>query len=71
MVKVDQARVLDAVWINNEQFVTVGPKHIKYFKINGRNIKTTKGSFGKIKVEPLCCVCSAFGKILQVQQKVI
>ena len=62
-VKVDQARVLDAVWVNNEQFVTVGPKHIKYFKINGRNIKTTKGSFGKLKVEPLCCVCSAFGKI--------
>ncbi|MBP3801902.1 MAG: EF-hand domain-containing protein, partial [Clostridia bacterium] len=61
--KVDAARVLDVVWVNNEQFVTVGPKHIKYFKVKGRNITSTKGSFGKNKVEPLCSVCSAFGKI--------
>ena len=61
--KVDAARVLDIVWVDNEQFVTVGPKHIKYFKVRGRNITSTKGSFGKNKVEPLCCVCSAFKKI--------
>ena len=61
--KVDAARVLDITWVDNEQFVTVGPKHIKYFKVKGRNITSSKGSFGKNKVEPLCCVCSAFNKI--------
>ncbi len=61
--KVDPSSVLDIAWVNNEQFVTVGPKHIKYFKVQGRNITSTKGSFGKKKVEPLCSVCSAFDKI--------
>ena len=31
--------------------------------MKGKNITSTKGSFGKNKVEPLCCVCSAFWKI--------
>ena len=35
--KVDEASILDIIWINNEQFVTVGSKYIKYFKVKGRN----------------------------------
>nr|MCQ2973133.1 WD40 repeat domain-containing protein [archaeon] len=62
-VKVDGARVLDAVWINNEEFVSVGPKHIKFYTVKGRNITAVKGSFGKIKQEQLCSVCSAFKKL--------
>ena len=37
IAKVDTAGILDIIWINNEQFVTVGSKYIKYFKVNGRN----------------------------------
>ena len=57
---VDKARVLDAVWINNDEFVFVGPKHIKFFELKGRPINGKKGVFGKMEVEPLISVCSAF-----------
>ncbi len=63
LVKVDQSRVLDIAWINNDEFVSVGSKHIKFFKINGRNIKGTKGNFGKVKNESLVSVVCAFGKV--------
>ena len=61
--KVDGARVLDACWRTNDEFVTVGPKHIKFFKVSGRNITPAKGVFGKVKKEPLVSVASAFKKI--------
>lgn len=58
---VDKARVLDAVWTSNEEFVTVGPKHIKFFTLNGRTINVKKGVFGKsIQIEPLISVAVAF-----------
>ena len=62
-VKVDGARVLDATWIKENSFVSVGPKHIRFFEIKGRNIPSNKGIFGDIKVEGLSCVCGAFNKI--------
>lgn len=63
MVKVDGARVLDAIWRDEKEFVTVGPKHIKFFKVVGRNINVSKGVFGKVKIEPLVSVASAFNKL--------
>ena len=63
LVKVDNSRVLDIAWINNDEFVSVGSKHIKFFKINGRNINGKKGNFGKIKKEALVSVTFAFGKV--------
>ena len=62
-VKVDGARVLDATWIKENTFVSVGPKHIRFFEIKGRDIPSNKGIFGNIKVEGLSCICSAFNKI--------
>ena len=62
-VKVDGARVLDACWKNNNEFVTVGPKHIKFFKVSGRNITQSKGVYGKVKVEPLVSAAFAFNKL--------
>ena len=62
-VKVDGARVLDATWLNENDFVSVGPKHIRFFNIKGRDIPSNKGVFGKIKVEGLSSVCGAFGKV--------
>ena len=61
--KVDGARVLDACWKSNDEVVTVGPKHIKFFKISGRNITPSKGVFGKVKIEPLVSVAAAFNKL--------
>ena len=57
---VDKAKVLDAVWLNNEEFVTVGPKHIKFFALKGRTINGKRGVFGKIALEPLVCACVSF-----------
>ena len=62
-VKVDGARVLDACWKNNNEFVTVGPKHIKFFKVSGRNITQSKGVYGKVKKEPLVSAIFAFNKL--------
>ena len=61
--KVDYTRILDICWVNNEEFVAVGPKFIKYFKINNGNLISLKGLFGKLKTESLCSVCSAFNRI--------
>ncbi|MGL4948214.1 MAG: hypothetical protein ACRC42_02390, partial [Mycoplasma sp.] len=63
IVKVDGARVLDAIWKSTTEFVSVGPKHIKFYKVSGRNINVSKGVFGKIKIEPLVSVASAFNKL--------
>ena len=62
-IKVDGARVLDASWISENDFVSVGPKHIRFFSIKGRDIPSSKGVFGKIKVEGLSCVSAAFNKV--------
>ncbi|MCQ2820872.1 MAG: WD40 repeat domain-containing protein, partial [archaeon] len=61
--KVDKERVLDLAWSSNTEFVTVGPGHIKFFKISGNTLTGKKGNLGKYKSEPLACVASAFGKI--------
>ena len=62
-INVDGARVLDATWIKENSFVSVGPKHIRFFNIKGRDIPSNKGIFGEIKIEGLSCVCVAFNKI--------
>ena len=65
-IKVDCARVLDATWLNENEFVSVGPKHIRFFKMEVRNIRSNKGIFGKIKVEGLSDVCGALNKVFTV-----
>ena len=61
--KVNYTKILDITWINNEEFIGVGSKYIKHFKIKDGNITSSKGVFGKLKIDPLCSVCYAFNKI--------
>ncbi|CAD8200325.1 unnamed protein product [Paramecium octaurelia] len=40
---IDKAKVNGAAWKDNEEFVTVGNKHIKFWKISGRNVQGKMG----------------------------
>jgi microtubule-associated protein-like 6 len=56
--KGDKAKVLFASW-DGEGVVAGGLKFIKFFSIDGKNIKSKKGVFGKdgkIQALPCCCV---------------
>ena len=33
-------------WKNDEEFITVGPKNYMFWKLNGKDTKPEKGSFG-------------------------
>lgn len=45
--KGDTAKIVDLEWLDEDQFVTVGIKHFKSWKLTGSNLKASKGSFGK------------------------
>ena len=60
--KVDKAKVSAIAWKNDSQFVSVGPKHIKFWTVTGRNITSKRGIFGQQqKQEPLVSVTYAYG----------
>ena len=40
---IDKAKVNNAAWASNQEFVTVGNKHIKFWKISGRNVQGKMG----------------------------
>jgi hypothetical protein len=40
---VDKAKVNAIAWKDNEEFVTCGNKHIKFWKLSGRNISGKMG----------------------------
>lgn len=44
--KVDKAAVMYAAWFNNNEFVTVGVSHVKFFTIKGSKIDSKKGLLG-------------------------
>ena len=46
--KVDGERVFSARFKNETEFVTVGAKHVKIWKLNGANLEAQKGLFGKL-----------------------
>jgi microtubule-associated protein-like 6 len=58
--KVDKARVTDAVWKNEIEFVTCGLNHIKFWRQHGQNISSKSGVLGKGKWKPLGAICYAF-----------
>jgi microtubule-associated protein-like 6 len=62
-IKVDGKPVLDSKWFNNNEFISVGKTHIKFYKVNGRNVTASKGIFGKVEKQILCSVVSAFKKV--------
>lgn len=57
---VDKARVMDLGFSSENEFVSIGLKHIKFFSVNGRNLNVKKGIFGSIKQESLLSMCFGF-----------
>lgn len=47
--KVDKKNVLDMAFNSNTEFITVGSKHIKEWRLNGTSLKGTRISWGKTK----------------------
>ena len=35
---IDKAKVNGAAWASEDEFTTVGNKHVKFWKLNGRNV---------------------------------
>jgi WD40 repeat protein len=58
--KVDKAKVTAVAWKNDQQFVTCGVKHIKFWNISGRNLAAKKGVMGSTNFEPLVSVTYGF-----------
>jgi len=50
--------VTGLAWRSESEFVSVGVKHIKFWTINGTNIKFIKGSMGTNNFVPLLSVVS-------------
>ena len=44
--KVDPDKVFDACWKNDNEFASVGMKHVKFFTIQGSNLAGNKGIYG-------------------------
>ena len=56
--KVDRGRVLDASFKTENELVAVGLKTVKFFTMNGRNMKASRGlagGVGKVLEPQLCC----------------
>lgn len=45
---------------NDNEFVTVGLKHIKFWTLRGRSLTSQKGIFGSVKIDSLMCLAFAF-----------
>ena len=58
--KIDKEHVLDADWMDNNTFVTIG-KHIKFWRIKMNNVSAVKGIWGMDEAELLYC-CKYVGK---------
>ena len=47
--------IIDLKWVNEDNFVTIGVKHYKYWTVSGKTMKGKTGSFGK-NCNILCCM---------------
>ena len=47
--------IIDIKWIDEDNFVSIGVKHYKYWTLNGKSVKGKTGIFGK-NCNILCCV---------------
>lgn len=62
---VDKSRLMAGEFKTENEFITIGLKHIKFFTLNGRNISSTKGLFGSCPTSALLCMAQCFqSKIL-------
>ena len=59
----DRSTILDACWINNNQFVTVGVKHFKKWEIKDGRLRDKKGLFGQGN-KILICVQRNHGQVI-------
>ena len=47
--------IIDLKWVDEDNFVTIGIKHYKYWTVSGKSMKGKLGSFGK-HCNILCCM---------------
>ena len=47
--------IIDLKWVTEDNFVTIGVKHYKYWTVSGKSMKGQSGSFGK-NCNILCCL---------------
>lgn len=52
---VDKAKMTAIAWKNDTEFVTTGFKVVKFWTLNGRNVKGTNGSVGAAKFSSQFC----------------
>ena len=48
--------IIDLKWLDDDNFVSIGVKHYKYWTMKGKQIKGQRGSFGRKNCNILCCV---------------
>ncbi|MCQ2816775.1 MAG: hypothetical protein MJ252_05860 [archaeon] len=63
VIDIGRINVSGISWVDNKEFVTIGPKHIRFYKIKGRMVVVRNGYFSGERVKPLVSVASAFGQI--------
>lgn len=61
--KGDTAKILDSIWLNETNFVTVGVSHYKYWTLGDKGVSSSKGVFGKAS-KTLVCVAKLNGSVL-------
>lgn len=73
--KIDRYQVTDVCFKDNNEFLTIGTKHIKWWTLHGSNLTCKRGKWSAEKAEPLvsvtiaftqkiCCTGSINGKLL-------
>jgi len=45
--KVDRAKITSMCWKSQTEFMSCGMKHVKFYALNGRNLKIINGTLGK------------------------
>jgi WD40 repeat protein len=53
--------IIDMKWVDEDNFISIGVKHYKYWTVNGKSMKGKSGLFGK-NCNILCCLEVREGK---------
>ncbi|EAR94225.2 HELP domain protein (macronuclear) [Tetrahymena thermophila SB210] len=61
--KVDKSAVTCAIWKNNNEFVTCGVKHIKFWSLQGRNL-TSKSGIGMDPFSAITCITCTSSSVI-------
>ena len=61
--KGDTAKIVDVEWISDSEFVTVGMRHFKQWKVQNNSLKSSRGSFKKGSSDKIVFAKNFNGKI--------